>query len=358
MTDYNLKIMKLEKEQIPQSRTTHIFSIDLLRIWLCFEVVLIHFWIYNNNENIFLDFFSWNTSIAVGCFMFVSFLLTAPYLTKWTYMREKLPKRLIRLSIPIIFWAVAYYIYFLLAHIFLNVEFNPSPSNILIQIITGHSYNKPMWFINDLLYLTLLFLPILALKNKNAKVIILITLTVFSLILQHLGYTGKWFGDMNEIISYPLGRFVEQLPYAASALLFELLYIKQKILNHRLWSFALFLIISIVLAYFVKIPVAYSFGSAGLRLLIISISVAMMCYLIPNRIFIKSVANVTNSIAKYSLGIYCTHIMVGYTIQVLFLKLHLQQNTFSMCIIIFILCYIFCRIIALLPYNWCKGAVS
>jgi len=341
-----------------KDNSTHIYSIDILRIWLCFEVILSHYWVYTNDGNIILDFFSRSRRIAVGCFMFVSFLLTAPYLTKWADKREKLTKRLTRLYTPIIAWAIAYYIIYLSAHLILNFEFDTSPVNLLIQLVTGHSYNRPMWFINDLLYLTLFFLPILALKHKKAKVILLMSLMGISLFLQHSGLTGEWFGKMDEAISYPLGRFVEQLPYAAAALLFALLDLKKRIENHRLSVFISLAVTATLTALFLKIPIAYSFGSAGLSLLIGSVAVAMMFYLVPNRIILSPVANLTKFAAKYSLGIYCMHVMIGTALCEIFINFHLQPFTFTMCISIFVICLIICRCIALLPYKWCKASVS
>lgn len=57
----------------------HNFGIDILRVWMCFEVILMHFWRYtpsDGNEILnFMKVFRCFEQVAVPCFMFISFLL-------------------------------------------------------------------------------------------------------------------------------------------------------------------------------------------------------------------------------------------------------------------------------------------
>ena len=79
------------------------YSIELLRIFLCFEVVLCHFG--GGDKNIF--FYSLRTC-AAPLFILISFSLTDYY--RIVNDKHQFSSRLKRLIIPNIIWTVVYFI--------------------------------------------------------------------------------------------------------------------------------------------------------------------------------------------------------------------------------------------------------
>lgn len=335
-------------------------GIDLLRIWMCFEVVLIHFWIYDEGTgNIVLDFLSWNRMIAVSCFMYVSFLLSGKFISYWKSEPQKLLRRLLRLSIPLIIWAIIYFAVYYVAQTILHIDFGIGITDLLWQIILGHSYNMPMWFMNDLLYLTLIFIGICSINSKRVKTVFLLLLVIASFIIQYTGLHGYYFGDLQSELKYPLGRGVEMIPYACTGILFCMYDFIEPLKNRKTLFIPILLMVALTMFFLFNIPVGYNFGSAGLKLYIISITVSLIMISIPFESLPKCLLFSISFVAKHCLGIYCLHSMIGAMLNKIVMPyLGLPENTFGECVVIFVLSLCVCYLISKIPFKWCKMIVS
>lgn len=335
-------------------------GIDLLRIWMCFEVVLIHFWSYNVGDgNIVQDFLSWNRTIAVSCFMFVSFILSGKYISNWRSSPEKLPIRILRLSIPIVVWTIIYFALFYLAQKVFNMDLDIGFKDIFWQLFFGHSFNMPMWFMNDLLYLTLVFVGICAIKSQRIKTIILLLLIVGSFVIEYTGLHGCFFGDLRNELKYPFGRAIEMIPYSCTGILFCMYDLTGLLKSKRLLVLPILLLAALGMYLFWNIPAGYNYGSVGLQLFIISIAVSLVLILIPFEKLSHWLLVSIGFVAKYTLGIYCMHNMMGLMLnKIVLAKFGLPENSLVGCLCIFALCLFSCYLISKIPFKWSKMIVS
>lgn len=326
---------------------------------MCFEVILIHFWVYEGSGNVAADFMSWNRRIAVSSFMLVSFILGGGYLFNWREAPHKLSNRIKRLGVPILFWAVVYFVVFYAAQIVLHLDSDIKPTDLIWQILTGHSYNAPMWFQNDLLYLSSLVVMICAIANKSAKMSVLVLLFIASFVLQYTGLTGAWFGDMRNELKYPVGRGIEMIPYVVAGTLLCVTGFVRYLERHRYLSIGMLLIIGAVMYNFWNIKAGYNFGSAGLLLFIESMVLTLIFVLLPLNRISSSAQRIVKCVARYTMGIYCLHVMIGTIFNKLIMpKLGLPTNSFVECVAIFIVCLGLCFVLSRLPWKWGKQVVS
>ena len=86
------------------ANTKRIIGIELLRTFLCFRVVLFHYYTSNNSFIIKLR----DNRFQVPCFFFISFYFLYPIISKRNKEKKKL--RLERLSIPYIIHAIVNWI--------------------------------------------------------------------------------------------------------------------------------------------------------------------------------------------------------------------------------------------------------
>ena len=132
-------------------------GLDILKVWMSFEVVLCHFghgsgaWIYSH-------FFAYFKRMAVPVFMIVSFYLSARFISDKEWHLEKLAKRLYRIYWPLVAWGIICWIVYNILALLCNADdFKYSFSDLVWQVLTGHCYNPPMWFNAVLGCLTILF---------------------------------------------------------------------------------------------------------------------------------------------------------------------------------------------------------
>lgn len=119
----------------------------MLRIWMCFEVVLDHFWIHGTYTwpNPFAEY----GAVAVPIFMIMSFYFTD--VDRVSQDNKMIRSRLGRIIMPQIFWAFTYCAVLLILHDINGQTFFP---NFILQCFFGHSVNQSMWFQFDLLVMT------------------------------------------------------------------------------------------------------------------------------------------------------------------------------------------------------------
>ncbi len=290
-------------------------GISLLRIFMCFEVVLDHFW-QGGGQTLLDKFFSLCGVLAVPCFMFLSFYLTAGLFKERN--ETALKKRMGRLLFPLVFWTLAYYIILSVCnesfldwkHIFYSILFGSS--NILAP---------QLWFIStQILMVCLLFiLSSLAENSKNIQ-IAYIVIIIMSFVFQYTGMNYYLFGSAVYESKWTLGRFVEVLPVAATGFLYAV--------NEQKIRYKGIIFLCLAGLVFATKGLAHSEGFlySGLD---IYFRALLICFLFINLPQIKCrwLAGIINYIAQYTMGVYCLHFLVGrYMWQVLEL-FHIGINT-------------------------------
>ena len=136
------------------------YGLAILRIWMCFEVVLDHF---KNWDGATAESLPWPFrmllrygGIAVPVFMLSSFLLTD--MAKLSSDRKKKKKRFYRLLVPHVFWAFSYFVIYKLLDIIKGLSLEHGIKDLVLQLALGHSLNQTEWFQIDLIVITAIFI--------------------------------------------------------------------------------------------------------------------------------------------------------------------------------------------------------
>lgn len=330
-------------------------GIDILRIWMSFEVILCHFG-HELRPCLITSILSKFRVLAVPIFMLISFYLFSKSLVPNCIDSKGLGRRLRRLYIPLVFWAL---VYFVVDRILVNCGCDvdePTISMLFWQLVTGHSLNPPMWFNVSLAILTMFFFIIYRFFPQHS-VRISIMLLVISFILQYSGLNALLFKGLPIELSYPCGRLVEMIPYAASGLLISNYFVDFQNKSMSVKSVIMLVLISIsafvVMTGLFSLHGSYSFDYGGIDLLLMSISILSLFIAFPfNKLpnFVKAIILI---LSKYCMGVYCVHILVGRL-----LVLHgCQVDSMLFPISIYLISLLVVILISKVPNNIIKTAV-
>lgn len=306
-------------------------GIALMRPLLCLGVVCCHFWSSAPS-------FAWHFVLpcCAPLFFLMSFYLFARRFSGvgGSYVRN----RLFRLYFPLLSWAVIYYLILNLAHLTINTDV-VTLKDFFFQCLTGHCYNEPMWFQFDLIVITVLFFVIAFACRNNMRIIcwLFAVLSVIAFCLQYAGLNHRLFSLFDYSFKYPLGRICEMLPYAFAGMALQLADKKEK------WIRVLFLFVlllaSAVLYLYHDSP--QGFGYQGVRLLLLSVSVFVGMKLIDFNRLSNGMKKAILMVSKYTLGIYCLHLIMGKGIY-RFMSLVSWESlygSFLYCVIVYVCCY-------------------
>lgn len=274
----------------------------------------------------------------VPCFFFISFYYFFPIIKRRSYFKMK--ARLERLFIPYIIWPLL--IWNLNNILYLISEKNRfgrklSFKELEIQLITGRMFYIQLWYIFNLLFLSILFF-ILSLFNKYLFLIIIIFVGTIFYLIQEINYIYFFFQDYKDCIAHSVGHFIISFPIAVWAFISNDL----NIIKHlEIKRFKFLIIIYII------IPVLFIYGKpntyCGIDKLIFSLLIFLGCHLIPlNKYLNEKIKNFIYFITSNTQGIYCLHIIIKFYIY----KLLKFNSSFLSCIIIYIICYIISFIFA------------
>ena len=188
------------------------YGLQLLRMLLCFWVVLFHCLKKNGNNLI--------SSIKrkmfhVPTFFFISFFFLFPVLKERNSIKKK--ERLKRLSISYFFWPFITWCFNNISFIiFKKSRFHKllTFNELYEQWIIGRKFFVQFWFLFNLLIFTIFFFILsLSLEIKSFFNITKV-LAILSYILQYSKYNYIYFDNFKDCISHSIGHFVESFPIA------------------------------------------------------------------------------------------------------------------------------------------------
>ncbi len=303
---------------------------------LCFDVIINHFG-YGGDYGFFNFFYDYR-SCAVPIFMMMSFALTAHHLFERNY--SQWPNRLFRIALPHVFWTAAYFIVLFPCY---KIGFSPIAvtwNDLVWQLTTGSSYNRPMWYMVDLLLLTAIVFAIFRMaKNNHIALAIVNILMVGSWVLHYSGISVPYFSSLRGELSSVTGRFFEMVPFVALGIDYAVLKSKWQgvVGKKRLLVFIAFLAIAAIC--FSKPILWEGFGYIGWHLTIMTIAIFAvfdMARLTPP--YTLQVA--VNQLSRYTLGIFCIHMLIGMMLKALSRYFDLNYETgFFFCVAVYILSY-------------------
>ena len=308
-------------------------GIELLRMFLCFRIVLLH---YYSSKNKFIRSLKRNR-FQVSCFFFISFYFLYPTIS--SVNNKKLKIRLERLLIPYIIYP--FLIWIIDNIMFFVFKFNRynrilTLNDLKTQIIVGRGIYgiAVLWFHFNLILFTLFFF-IFSFILKNYFLTIFQAMALIAYILQYNGFNYKFFKKYTENIWMSVGNLAETFPIAISSFSIASINIKPILLNNckKVFFFSMFFL------YFISNYDIFSkikgFSSTGIKQIFTSLFLFITFSLIPFDILNSKILLIINHITRYTQGIYCLHFLFQY-----YLKLKFDKNgSFIGCIYLYLISY-------------------
>ena len=259
-------------------------GIEILRMFLCFRIIILH---YYSSDNRFILKLKWNR-FQVPCFFFISFYFLYPII--FTRNIRKFKLRLERLLI--------------------------------------------LWFHFNLIFFTLLFF-IFSFLLKDQFLIFFQTIALISYIIQYSKINYLFFKKYTENIWMSIGNLSETIPVAVIAFSLANIEFCSYLTNHSKKYF----FFSIFSFYLISIFPIFSridgFSSPGIKQTIVSILLFNTFYLIPLEMLNTTLLTFIRLLTKYTQGIYCLHFLFQYYMKIKFDK----EGSFIGCIILYIVSY-------------------
>ncbi len=315
------------------------YGIAILKIISCFGVVIVH--CSNEYETGFFGWVYYLACRAVLVFMLLSFVLCYDKLKN--YDIRKLLDRVIKLYVPVLFWAIVYF-----AVLFIFQKYtgdNIRIIDLLWQMTTAHDQflNPAMWFSIDLILLTVLLWIVgkIGRNNYAIEMGLLFLIVVAGFAMQYTGFNSYLWGETRFEIKYTMGRMAEMLPVAAIGSLCSAVK-KVPIIIHQ-WIRLIASTVIIMLIHYLginTISTEYSFGYAGVENCIVALALFAMFYQ-SNELDNKVAENIVNRVTSYTLGIYCMHVLVNKMLCALRVKfsIPIEKRTVTWCILVYLTCY-------------------
>lgn len=333
-------------------KTDRHILMDLLRILFSFEVVLLHYWT-NGIVEIWNRPFRMISGYAVPVFMVLSFYLNAHHFFEEN--RVWLRRRIKRLLIPHILWALIYYGAYCIIEIVFSEELCTG-QDLFWQITTGHSFNAAMWYQWVSIILTLTFYCLF--HKCQYPYPILVAIALIAVIGQYTNTNFNLFHGLRYELRFPLGRIAECVPFAVAGLLIARhpkLQPLQTASVFRVIFVSLFVIISGKL-----LPVPSGFHYQGLTDIGVALAIVGITVYADSKITFSTQSKAFFAwISRYTFGIYCLHNLVGKCMErILSIIAPKYVGSFGACIVIYLLCFAICATINKIPLRNIKILVN
>ncbi len=335
------------------------YGLCLLRLLMAFEVVLCHFW-RDDSYSKWLNPFMYIRELAPPVFFLLSFMLVEKVFLSKDFSKAK--KRFGRLVWPQIGWTVIYFGAYKLLEVILQVDITGGIRDMVWQLFTGHSetLNPTMWYQVSLIVLNVVFFVLFYFLPQKFGKISIVWLALGALVLQYTGKNFVLFSNMRFELKYPLGRTVEMIPYAVIGFYLAYFGIYKKLENYRIVTILTSLV---MMVFFLKYPVfhgAQGFNYAGILYIVLSLCLVTVFTLLPLDNLPDVLKRIILVITKYTMGVYCMHRLVANVLILIFEKMQITMatNTFTFCILVYVVCYGISALLALIPLKLSKQLVE
>lgn len=338
-----MELMFPKNDAVKKKISQRNIGVEILRMFLCFRIVLLHYYSSNNE---FINSLRRN-SFQVGCFFFISFYFLYPIISQRD--NKKFILRLERLFIPyvvhpIINWIINNILFFI-------IKFNRynkflTLNDLKKQLIIGRGIYgiAVLWFHFNLIFFTIFFFIISYVMKDYFLLFFQITATI-SYSLQYSGINFRFFKQYSEDIWRSIGNLLETFPLAISAFSISSIKINQLLVKDReKWLIFCVLFLFIIFKYniFSIIP---GFTSSGIRQIFISFFLFTFFGLLPLEYLNSKILFGIKQITRFTQGIYILHFLFQY-----YIKIKLDKNgSLIGCIILYIISYL----ISFIGFNIC-----
>ena len=334
---------------------------------MCIGVIACHFWNPPSEGNILSDIIDAIRNSAVHSFTLMAFFFSARTIESQNW--DCIYCRIIRLLRPFLIWPIIMFVMYNTISIIVRKKIAYDYMDLGAQYFMGHTGICGVMYYNWIIILiTMLYSTIFFHYSKKQTFFFL---GIVCCITSPLILYGKHYDILSILpyeMRYSLGRLIELYPTAFLGLLLS--HINFQNIKDRLAKSEIFHLFYLVLIYEgFWILLAYhehkylfsnkNFGYANPEQIIIATLLFIIGYFFKGNSLSEKIRNNISFIAKYTMGIYCVHFIVGLYTQVLFFKLGMNvKHTFSFSIIVFIISFICVYSMSKLPWKWCRDITN
>ena len=342
------------------------YSIAFMKAFFSFCVICAHFYVAEQPEFYPSALLIRLSGIAAPVFFMISLFLTSKKYEDKDI--SKIGKRLWRLYLPQIVWAFIYYLGYKVVlygfdyiGIYVDHLFRYGWEDLLWQIGFGSDRGlcPQFWYQFDLIVITVLCYLVFRLAGKHG-ITVMTVIGVFALIMQYSGLNYFLFCRFEYELWYPLGRLAEVIPFAVIALHLG----RSGILNRN----GKFKVITAVLCVAVMVAVTFinfipdpkdGFSYGGINKFLYGVCTFVVLYLIPFGKLPEVCKKVLAFLAKYSFGVFCIHMGLGYCTDFILCPLNnWRSGTFIECVIVYFVSLLLAWLISLIPIKLAKQIVT
>ena len=315
-------------------KTQRNLGLEILRVFLCFRIILLHYYSGKNEYIIKLK----NSRTHVSCFFFISFYFLYPIISKGN--SEKMKLRLERLFIPFIIYPISVWI--INNFMFLVLKYNRfnrllTLHELILNLLVGKGIFGigVLWFHFNLIFLSIFFF-ITSFLFENYFLIIFQILSSFSYIIQYSKLNYRFFQSYTVNIWMSIGNLIETFPISIAAFSFSSSNILSAFSNSRKKSLFFFLFFRYLIINYDVFSNLSGHSSPGIIKTVYAFCSFCIFYLLPLNFFNDKILYFIKQITKFTQGIYCLHFLIQYYFKFKFGK----KGSFSDCIILYIISYL------------------
>lgn len=337
----------------------------LLKLWMCVEVVLTHFWnprahpIGGNPDGGLNRFFSEMRAYAVPCFMLMAFFLASERFS--TVEPKWLKKRFARLLTPCIVWTLVTFAAFTALPAFSTVA-KPTMKDLAYSILgTNVAIGAHMWFMAVLVILTGLFALFFRFVPRNFHEAGLWSLCLLAVILEYSGANYALFRSFHHDFQSPLGRCIPMIPYACLGLLAGRRRESWSSLSDcRRWCLSIAGVLMAAFFYNCDVFVASKgYYYTGLKMLTMAFALCTTAFFLPFERLPAKVRGVVGAVSCYTMGVYFVHILFGRPLEeFVFGRMGLIPQSFAGGLVVFAFCWFFCFLLGRIPNRMVESLVK
>jgi len=314
-------------------KTTIHTGIQILRMVFSFNIVVFHC-IGNKNQNIFIYFIC---RIAVYYYVPTFFLISFYFSYKTFTSRDiiKLRERILRILIPYIIWPCLFWIKYSIINFIKGFHDINKYKDLFHQLLLGKPILPVFWFQFCLILWSILFI-IIIFSFKNHYKYILTCLFMIILCLNYFGFTDWLLCNTDKFYAVSVYDLFHRNINNFFGFFFGSIALLNKKFSFKLKISLISFLGLLVLKYILFVGKMEHIYEQCIINIIFILSSFFPLNLIKHRIIISIISQITS----YTGGIYYLHYEIKHrTLNEFYL---IKKANFFSCIIIYLLCYIFC----------------
>ena len=308
-------------------------GIEILRAYICFSIIIIHFLNNEEKNKIFMKFIFHCYPFYVPTFFLISFYFSYNIISSKNI--KKIKERFIKILVPYIIWPLFLWILTITLN-YKSIKFNYEIiRSIYMQLLIGYYFYRVFWFQFDLIIITI-FILIVRFSFNNYLICLRIIGPCLFFINEYYYNSLNIYNDLIGSIRPLLISFI----YSLTGFFLGHRFIIKKLQNIKFIAFIL-IIPAFILIYYNKKLIEISISVNVLIVDIVIICLFICFALIPFELFKKDIIyRIVKQLTSYTGGIYYIHVGVKRTLSTYY-KI-LSFGDFKSCAINYLISYFIC----------------